>query len=250
MDISETGNVVDRKVWGPWATIGFGLLIGIASIIIQIIIVFAFAIITAVKSPVLDSAQIISDIYARLGLIVSISSIVTAIVCLGLIILIIKVRKNITIKEYLGLKPVTKKTGLVLFAITAAILGVSAGISIIFEIPSSSQFMVDVYKTSACPVLLWIAVVIFTPLLEETFFRGFLFAGFIQSRIGLIGTIIITSLIWTTLHIQYEVYELATIFILGIILGIVRYRTNSLWAPILMHAFNNLLAMIELSFYI
>lgn len=87
-------------------------------------------------------------------------------------------------------------------------------------------------------------MVIFAPIFEEVLFRGFLFEGFRQSKLGPIGAIGLTALGWSLLHIQYGFYGIATIFVLGIVLGIVRIKTDSLWSPLIMHAFNNLVAMI------
>jgi uncharacterized protein len=92
--------------------------------------------------------------------------------------------------------------------------------------------------------------VIFAPAFEEALFRGFLFAGFSQSRIGVPGTVILTSLLWASLHIQYDLYNIAMIFFLGIGLGIVRAKTNSLWSTFLMHGFWNLVAVILVAFNI
>jgi membrane protease YdiL (CAAX protease family) len=113
--------------------------------------------------------------------------------------------------------------------------------------PTESDIMVQAYATSVWPVLFWVAVVVFGPFFEEVLFRGFLFEGFRQSRIGIVGTIILTSLVWAGFHLQYGLFEIASIFVLGVIFGIVRYKTGSLWAPMIMHAFNNLLAVLLIS---
>ena len=107
--------------------------------------------------------------------------------------------------------------------------------------------MLDVYATTASPVLLWLAVVVFAPMFEEVLFRGFLYTGFRSSRIGVVGAVIITSLLWAGSHLQYQLFAIILIFILGIILGIIRYKTGSIWVPMIMHGFNNLLAMIVLA---
>ena len=90
-------------------------------------------------------------------------------------------------------------------------------------------------------------MVIFAPIFEEVFFRGFLFVGLRQSRVGVVGTIGLTALIWTLMHVQYSVYEMSTIFVLGIVLGIGRFKTDSLWSALLMHVFVNLIATLEVS---
>jgi len=107
-----------------------------------------------------------------------------------------------------------------------------------------SEFTLEVYNTSVWPVLFGIAVVVFAPAFEETLFRGFLFAGFRQSQIGAVGTIILTLLIWTLLHLKYEIAGMSIIFVLGIVLGTVRYKTGSLWTVIFIHALWNLFAVL------
>jgi membrane protease YdiL (CAAX protease family) len=54
--------------------------------------------------------------------------------------------------------------------------------------------MIDYYNTSIWPALYWAVVGVFAPVFEECSFRGFLFKGFIISRLGVIGTIVVTSL--------------------------------------------------------
>jgi membrane protease YdiL (CAAX protease family) len=110
--------------------------------------------------------------------------------------------------------------------------------------------MIDTYRTSGWPILLWLAVVICAPVFEESFFRGFLFVGLKKSRIGSVGTIALTALLWALLHVQYDVYVMSTIVVLGIILGIVRLKTGSLWGPLLIHSFWNLLAMAMTALYL
>jgi uncharacterized protein len=88
------------------------------------------------------------------------------------------------------------------------------------------------------------------PLFEEIFFRGFLFAGFQSSRLGNTGAILLTSFAWTVIHLQYEIYEMSIVFVLGIVLGIARLMTQSLYVPIAIHAVANLLATIELVVYL
>ncbi len=104
--------------------------------------------------------------------------------------------------------------------------------------------MTDTYKTAGWLPLLWTAVVIFAPFFEEVLFRGFLFVGLEHSRIGVAGTVILTSLVWAALHMQYNLIGMATIVIMGIVLGVIRHKTHSLWAPVLFHMMWNFLALL------
>ena len=84
----------------------------------------------------------------------------------------------------------------------------------------------------------------FRPAFEEAFFRGFLFVGLQRSRIGAVGTVIFTSLVWASLHLQYNISGMATIVMLGLVLGVVRFRTRSLWSTILFHSLWNFMALL------
>jgi hypothetical protein len=114
---------------------------------------------------------------------------------------------------------------------------------------SQSKFtdqMVQAYQNSTVPALFWIAVVVFAPVFEEIFFRGFLFAGFLNSRVGATGAILLTAVLWALLHAtQYGIWELLVILGLGVAFGIVRWRTKPLYASLGMHSLWNLISMVQ-----
>ena len=76
------------------------------------------------------------------------------------------------------------------------------------------------------------------------FVRGFIFSGLTSSIVGPKGAILITSFIWTAVHIQYDFYWLVSIFVVGIALGIARYKTGSVILTIGLHVLINLGAMV------
>jgi len=243
--------ITEKRLWGFWATAGWGVLVMFVSVVIQVIIAVIFIIAklateTPIDFPELDFTEWMEVI--DLGLLLSLSIVASAIVCIGLIFVIIKVRRGASIADYLGLKSIGTRTVMAVLAITVAFIVLSALINMGLDRPPDSDIMVQAYATSVWPTLFWIAVVVFAPVFEELLFRGFLFAGFSRSGIGVAGTIIVTSLIWAGFHVQYGLFEIASIFVLGLILGIVRHKTGSLWAPMIMHAFNNLLAVLLLAF--
>jgi membrane protease YdiL (CAAX protease family) len=86
---------------------------------------------------------------------------------------------------------------------------------------------------------LLIGAAIGAPIAEELLFRGLLFGVLRDSRLGLTGTMIVTAALWATLHMQYSLYGLAAIFLIGLYLGWLRERTGSLIPPIFCHALYN-----------
>lgn len=242
--MEESENAVRKMVWGPWATAGFGIAVGIVFLLTQIVVMLIFAVLEYISNPQLDPLQLAEKLSEN-GLVLAVATCASAIVCVCLIFLIIKLRKGAAIKEYLALTPITGKTLFVLFVLTAGFIILSDCLTDLLGRPIVPQYQVDVYRTSVWPIILFIAIVIAAPAIEEIFFRGFLFEGFRQSRIGNPGAIVLTAFIWTIIHTQYGAYELTTIFVMGLFLGIIRLKTGSLLSCLFIHSIFNLVSTIE-----
>lgn len=92
-----------------------------------------------------------------------------------------------------------------------------------------------------------LVLVIGAPLLEELIFRGYLFKAWRHSRLGLSGTLLLTSVLFTALHLsQYNWTYLSMIFALSLILGLAREKSGSVWVPLAIHAANNLVATVTI----
>lgn len=109
--------------------------------------------------------------------------------------------------------------------------------------------MSQAYHNAHCLPLLWITVVVAAPLGEETLFRGFMIPGIRHSWLGAMGAIAITSASWSLMHMQYDGYTIFQIFLLGILLGVARLKTQSLYPALAFHSLCNLLAMIKLTVF-
>lgn len=243
--IIEPQSAPRNPIWGPWSTVGLGLATLVIYAFAQSVVAAVILVIQFVADPSLITFNM-TEIPSA-GLIISLSTFASTLAGCGLIALSIKARRGASIGDYLSLQPITAKTILILLAIALGFIAAESVISHYADI-STQEMLINAYQTSIWPPLFWMATVLFAPLFEEAFFRGFLFAGLQRSKIGIIGTILVTSLVWTSLHVvQYGPYELAIVFLMGILLGLARYRTGSLWSPLLMHAFWNLLATLSLA---
>jgi membrane protease YdiL (CAAX protease family) len=248
--------VSERKIWGPWATVGLGLVIITVFSITQILLAIVFFIVKlpsyldfSTGPPQLEKLfqAILTISITQAGLITSLATLASAVIGVGLVIVFARIRKGVSIAEYLGLKRITGKQILIVLAIMAGFIILSDCLRLLLGKPLYPEQMVNLYSTSAWPALLWVSLIIFGPIFEETFFRGFVFEGFWQSRLGPIGAVGLTALAWASLHVQYDFYNIAVIFVLGILLGIVRIKTGSLWSVLIMHAFTNMVALIEVA---
>ena len=94
-----------------------------------------------------------------------------------------------------------------------------------------------------------ITTIVIAPILEEFIFRGFLFSQ-LRITLGNWGAIILSSLAWTSLHFQYELKILFVLFVLGLFLGFLRWKYNSLFLVMALHAVNNLVALITAYLYL
>jgi membrane protease YdiL (CAAX protease family) len=90
---------------------------------------------------------------------------------------------------------------------------------------------------------MWVAYVLLIPIFEEIFARGFLFAGWERSRVGAPGAVILTTLFWTATHVQYGMVELLQVASAGLLFGLARLHTKSVFPSIVMHAVVNFLAL-------
>jgi membrane protease YdiL (CAAX protease family) len=109
-------------------------------------------------------------------------------------------------------------------------------------------FMGEVLNSARADGSLWLLVIAFVvaaPLSEEFFARGFLYRGWSESFLGPVGAIILSSLVWTVLHLQYDWFFFGEVFSIGLLLGYLRYRFNSTWLTVIVHGLNNLAAVVQ-----
>jgi uncharacterized protein len=242
------------KPWGFWPTIGLGAAIFAIYFVAQSLVAIIFSVPYILEklaaNPELDPRTLVSELSTN-GLMTSIAIIISAIAGIAFILLFVKIRKGISLRNYMALHPLKIKTVLVIIVVLAAMLVLSSSLDRFTGVSDNTNFMVNMYKTSYWPPLLWIATVIFAPLFEEGFFRGFLFAGLSRSFLGPAGTIFLTAAVFASLHaLQYDAVGVATVFVLGLFFGIVRYKSGSLWSTIMLHSIWNLAGMIATALYI
>ena len=98
-------------------------------------------------------------------------------------------------------------------------------------------------------VLMALLAVVFAPLAEEFVFRGMLYAAFQKTRLGIIGSAILLSALWSVMHWGYSSQNLVALFGLGLLFAYIVWRTGSLWPAVVGHAANNLVAVVALMSY-
>jgi membrane protease YdiL (CAAX protease family) len=92
------------------------------------------------------------------------------------------------------------------------------------------------------PVWFFLVGALLAPLIEEIFFRGFLFQG-LRARYGWVSGILISSAIFAIAHLDPA--ALIPTFILGCLLAYLYHRSNSIWPGVILHMLVNTFGLIS-----
>jgi hypothetical protein len=150
--------------------------------------------------------------------------------------------------DYLGLKWPSR--GELMFGIAATVALIVAGnaLSWLLGRVIVTPFQIDIYRTASAAgwlPLLWLAVVVVTPIGEESLFRGFLFRGWLRAPRDAWPVIALTASLWAIVHVQYDWYVIAQVFGFGVLLGWLRWATGSTILAMVLHGLINFEGMLE-----
>jgi membrane protease YdiL (CAAX protease family) len=236
--------------WGFWASTGFGLSAVVAWSAIQLLA--AFLVMGWLRSSALPGA----DAGALMSHALTIS--VVTILAMPVPILVVAYaarRAGCSPADYLALRWPKRAELIIGILIVAVLLPVGDLTSWLTGRDLIPPAVVDTYRTARASgvltmLLLAIALVIAAPLMEEILFRGFLLPGYAQSPLGVAGAIVLTSVGWAVMHIQYEWYYIGQIVLLGCVLGWLRWRSGSTILTIILHGIVNAAALVQVAFVV
>ena len=229
------------RPWGPWATIGWTALCLLMYVVIQTVVAIDYAAVRAFN----DSTARVTDI-ATNGNVVALATFASTPAVIGLVAVLVWVR-GCPLRTYLALRWPGTRQFLVSLGGFLLLLAASDSLSYVLGRPIVPPVLVSWYRSSSPPLLLF-AVLVVAPIGEETVMRGFLFQGIASSRWGPLAAILVSSLSWAALHVQYDLYGVTTVLATGLYLGAVRQRTASLLLTMVLHAVANAVATAELLF--
>jgi membrane protease YdiL (CAAX protease family) len=135
------------------------------------------------------------------------------------------------------------------YAIAALLLILTTGI---LEFILYKSFAIDIFADTAwlreglsTPTALgtFVIAVILAPLWEELTFRGFLLSALSKTRLGFWGAALVANVLWTSLHGTYSWAGVVSVFVAGLILSWLVWRTGSIKPAIVTHAIGNLFAL-------
>ncbi len=230
------------RVWKFWGTALWGLFVFAAMFVGQLAVVGWFVL--RQQGPI-DMAAAIHVLGG--GLTIALSVITGLPAVLAALWLPIHL-SHISFKDYLALRWTSWSN--VLIGIVAMVVVVMSWdmVSRLTGREVQPGFMGDVVQSAAADGALWLLVLAFcvaAPITEEFFARGFLYRGWSESFLRPVGAILLSSAVWTMLHLQYDWFFLGEVFSIGLVLGYMRYCSRSIWLTVLLHGLNNLAALAQ-----
>ena len=230
--------VQERAPWGLWATLGWVVLAFLLSSIAGLVVVLIWR----PEAIMSGSADMLRD-----GPLVSITTIASATVQVGMLALAARLA-GWPAGEYLGLvRPATRPALIAIAVLIVFLLGYDA-LTYLLGRDIVTPFQVDTYRTArdgGTLPLLWLTFVVVAPVAEEIMFRGFLFRGWVRSESSAIPAIVVISLLFAAIHVQYDWFGMLQVFFIGLLLAIARWRSGSTLLTILMHVLINFWATVQ-----
>lgn len=107
-----------------------------------------------------------------------------------------------------------------------------------------SEAMTNMIRASSHqPVMAILGAGVAVPLFEEFLFRGLLF-GHLERTFSSAISVVTTSILFALLHVQYELPLMLGILCVGLLLGMIRWKSGSIWPGTIIHALNNTTAIL------
>jgi len=127
-------------------------------------------------------------------------------------------------------------------AIGLAVVGVSwsifLGLSLLHIFPDSREAIHEYQQILGNPwamTLYWLVLVGTVPVAQEIVFRGFVQRGWSASSLGGFGAAVLIAFAWAVVQPGHNVPMMFTVFFLGLICGVMRWRSGSTVLAIMMH---------------
>jgi membrane protease YdiL (CAAX protease family) len=225
------------KIWGYWATLGWAILAFLAGQFI------GFGLLVWLRAGVWNS--ILETPYD--GVLVTLFIAISNPVTIGVFAAAVWIAHANPV-EYLALHWPQRRyvtigiAGLIALIVVADALLYFSGHAVV------TGFQLQSYTTAAAagwlPAMAFAAIIV-APAGEEIMFRGFLFRGWARTERSAWPAILVISVLWAALHVQYDWTGVLQIFVIGLFLGWMRWCSGSTLLTFVLHALFNLEGTLE-----
>ena len=151
---------------------------------------------------------------------------------------------------YLALTEFSWRDLLIGIVAIAALSAAIYGLSRLAHIDTVTPFETDIFTSGRAEG--WLAAVVFAvvlvgPVGEEVMFRGFLFRGWVTPDWRGAIAVVVIPLLWAAMHLQYDWLGIGQVFLIGLVLSWIRWRSGSCLLTIVLHALVNIESTIEVA---
>jgi len=218
--------------WGFWSSLGWVMLAVTVATVSLVPLSFAYYMWGHLIGLRLDGQSLQSLAYAAFS-------------AMAVVVIALAAARRADWKVYLGLVwPRWSFIGLA-FAVLAVEVAFNVGLFSLLPIhEDSTPGIADEYKAalgnSVALVLFWLSLTVIAPVSEEIAFRGFLLRGWMSTRLGVPGAIVLSALLFAAIHGPDQPALFISLFVGGMLLATMRWLSGSIVPTILMHATWNL----------
>jgi uncharacterized protein len=225
------------KSWGYWATFGWALLAFVVGqfVALAILIWWRLGDLESVLTKPFDGAMITLFVVIANPLMIAVLALAVRL-------------KRATLADYFALALPRLRDFVLGLACLVVLVVISDLLLYVSGRDLVTPFQLQSYASATAegwlPALLAAAILV-APAGEEIMFRGFLFRGWARSDRTAWPAIVVISLLWAALHIQYDWAGVLQIFVIGLFLGWMRWRSGSTVLTFVLHALFNLEGTLE-----
>jgi membrane protease YdiL (CAAX protease family) len=221
-----------KNHWGFWSSLGWVVLAVTVATVSIVPLSIGYYSLNALTGIRLDGQTLQSLGYAAFS-------------ALAVVIIALAAARRADWKVYLGLVwPRWSFIGLA-FAVLVVEVAFNVGLfSLLPIVDDSTSGVVDEYQAAignpVAMTLFFLSLTVIAPVSEEIAFRGFLLRGWMSTRLGVIGAIVLSSLLFAAVHGPNQLAVFLSLFVGGMLLATMRWLSGSIVPTILMHATWNL----------
>ena len=229
---SSSATTIESRPWGIWATLGWFAGAVATVLAVSVLCGFGYAVWMTVAHPGV-AVDFESPILAHLSPALSMPA-------AALLLLFAARLAGPTAFGYVGLTRPVMRHFLIGLGLLVVVWCLAEVFFLLFPAFDQTPELIQEYRAilgnPSALVLYWITLAVTAPVFEEIIFRGFLMRGMSASRLGVIGALLFSSLLFAAVHLQYNVPNMMMVFGLGLVFGLMRWRSGSTTVSIMLHA--------------
>lgn len=218
--------------WGFWSSLGWVVLALTVATVSVVLLSFTYYVQSGLTGIVLGGQTLESLGYAAFS-------------AVAVVVIARAAARRSDWQVYLGL--VWPRWSFIGLAFAVLVMEVAFNVGLFSLLPiadDSTPGIADEYQAalgnSVALILFWLSLTVIAPVSEEIAFRGFLLRGWMSTRLGVTGAIVLSSLLFAAIHGPNQLPVFISLFVGGMLLATVRWLSGSIVPTILMHATWNL----------